>query len=130
MRPQDTKIILHTLVKEAFLLLLIAVFGFLLAEAILPGIFSQRVSFFWVLVGCMVGVGVVVLASRGLNEGASPPKEESESMLLEGILWGSVIIFFGIMFITLLSMGVAQAVMLSLASTITFFVLAKKILHL
>lgn len=69
--------IAHRLAKDAFFLYMGGGIGFLLAETVLPGIFSQRVDFFFFYVGFLILLGGVIFF--GWMSGEDRQQERAKS---------------------------------------------------
>lgn len=80
MKKGEIREIARRLVEEAFFLYVLGGIGFFFAEAILPGIFSQRIDFFFLYAGFIVlALGVVVSGGLAYKE-SQDTKEDAENL--------------------------------------------------
>lgn len=88
--------VLYELSKDMLMLTLVCTAGFLLAELILPGVFSQRVNFFFVEAWFSVNIVAVIFLGRKIAA-AAESNDQIETNLFTG--WKSffgLILFFAI----------------------------------
>lgn len=84
--------------REVFLVYLFSGFGFLVAETVLPGIFSQRIDFFFFYIGILLFLGLVFFLGRKTHQEELYQKgcTRKEKGSWKEVLW---IIAYGVFFL-------------------------------